>query len=394
MPDIDQANPHAQMRQLIMGFRASQLVCVAARLGLADELADGPRDAATVAAAVGAAPQPLYRLLRALASIGVFAEGPDRTFALTPLAHPLRRDVPGSLRSTALLYGDPVFWNAYGQMLLSVLTGEPAFEHAHGEPMYAHLATHPATASLFHQAMSGFSEQEIAAILNAYDFSSFETLVDVGGGQGALVAALLKTYPHMRGIILDREDVADGARRLLAEEGLTERASFVAGDFFQAVPRDGSAYLIKSVIHNWDDAAAQKILHNCRRAMPATARLIVMERIIPAADTPSEAKLFDINMLVTRRRPGTHRGRTSQAVAGERLRADAACADDVTAEFDRGRACPERSIIHKTAHKLSSALRSTCLALPSDAHGGRHVPFESEPSACAPRRSRDRRSRR
>jgi hypothetical protein len=261
------ADNTARMRQLIMGFRASQLVYVAAKLGLADELAAGPRDAAALATAVGAAPQPLYRLLRALASIGVFEEGADRTFALTPLAHPLRSDAPGSLKSTALLYGDTVFWNAYGQMLHSVRTGEPAFEHAHGEPMYTHLATNPAVASLFHAAMSGFSEQEIAAILKAYDFSGFETLVDVGGGQGALVAALLKSYPHMRGIILDREDVADGAKRLLAQSGLTERASFVAGDFFQAVPRDGSAYLLKSVIHNWDDAAAQKILRNCRQAM-------------------------------------------------------------------------------------------------------------------------------
>jgi O-methyltransferase domain/Dimerisation domain len=299
MPQTDDGNSHARMRELIMGFRASQFIFVAAKLGLADELANGPRNAAALAATVGAAPEPLYRLMRALASIGILQESPERTFALTPLAHPLRSDVPGSLRSTALLYGDTVFWSAYGQMLHSIRTGEPAFEHAHGEPLYAHLASHPATASLFHQAMSGFSGQEIAAILKAYDFSSFTTLVDVGGGQGALVAALLKAYPHLRGLVLDREDVTEGAQRLLAEAGLTDRASFVAGDFFQAIPRDGSAYLLKSVIHNWDDAPAQKILQNCRRAMSANARLIVIERVIPAANTPSEAKLFDINMLVT-----------------------------------------------------------------------------------------------
>jgi ubiquinone/menaquinone biosynthesis C-methylase UbiE len=299
MPHTQDADPHARMRQLIMGFRASQLIYVAAKLGLADELANAPRNAAALATAVGAAPEPLYRLLRALASIGVLQESPDRTFALTPLAHPLRSDAPGSLRSTAVLYGDAVFWNAYGQMLHSIHTGEPAFEHVHGEPMYMHLASHPATASLFHEAMSGFSQQEIAAILEAYDFSSFTTIVDVGGGQGALVAALLKTYSHLRAVVLDREDVAAGAGHLLAQAGLTERASFVAGDFFQAIPRDGSAYLLKSVIHNWDDAAAQKILQNCRRAMSANARLIVIERVIPAANTPSEAKLFDINMLVT-----------------------------------------------------------------------------------------------
>jgi hypothetical protein len=299
MPQAHDVDLHVRMRQLIMGFRASQLIYVAAKLGLVDELANGPCDAAALAATIGAAPQPLYRLLRALASIGVLEEGAERTFSLAPLGHPLRRDVPGSLKSMALLYGDAVFWNAYGQMLHSIRTGQPAFERAHGESMYAHLASHPATASLFHEAMSGFSEHEIAAILDAYDFSSFATVVDVGGGQGALVAALLKTYSHLRGVVLDREDVAAGARHLLAQAGLAERADFVAGDFFQAGPRNGSAYLLKSVIHNWDDASAQKILHNCRQAMSEDARVIMMERVIPAADTPSEAKLFDINMLVT-----------------------------------------------------------------------------------------------
>jgi hypothetical protein len=292
-------DPNARMRQLIMGFRASQLVYVAARLGLVDELANGPRNASALAAAVGAAPQPLYRLLRALASIGILTEAEDGTFASTALAHPLRRDAPGSLRSTALLYGDPLFWSAYGRMLHSIQTGETAFEHAHGRPMYAHLAADEATRSLFHQAMRGFSEQEIASILDVYDFSDQTTLVDVGGGQGALVAALLQACPRPRGIVFDREDVAESARHLLAQAGLTKRASFVGGNFFENVPPDGSAYLLKSVIHNWNDDDARKILANCRQAMSPTARLIVIERVIPDAGTPSEAKLFDINMLVT-----------------------------------------------------------------------------------------------
>jgi len=297
MSQID--DPHGRLRQLVMGFRASQLIYVAAKLGLADQLANGPRDTATLAAAVGAAPQPLYRLLRALASIGLLNETEDRMFALTPLGQPLRRDAAKSLKSTALLYGDTAFWSAYGQMLHSVLTGETAFEHAHGKAMYAYLAEDAAAASLFHEAMSGFSEHEIAAILDASDFSADATIVDVGGGQGALVAALLAAHSRLRGIILDQEDLADSARDLLARAGLTDRARFIGGDFFQAVPREGSAYLLKSVIHNWDDAAAQRILQVCRQAMPRSARLIVMERVIPAADTPSEAKLFDINMLVT-----------------------------------------------------------------------------------------------
>jgi hypothetical protein len=300
MPDdLRSLPPAAQMQQLIMGFRTTQMIHVAARLGLADRLATGPRTASDLAVAVGAAPQPLYRLLRALASLGIFAETAEGSFALTPLARLLQRDAPGSLRSTALLYGDEVFWAAYGRMCASVQTGEPAFAQCHGEPMYAYLASHPATASLFHEAMSGFSRQEIAAILAAYDFSAFSTIVDVGGGQGALIAALLKTYPHLHGIILDTGEVAESARRLLDQTGLAGRSAFVTGDFFQAVPPEGDAYLLKSVIHNWDDNAAESILRNCRRAMSTQARLIVIERIIPPAGVPSEAKLFDINMLVT-----------------------------------------------------------------------------------------------
>jgi hypothetical protein len=197
-----------------------------------------------------------------------------------------------------LLYGDRVFWDAYGRMLHSVRTGEPAFDDAHGEPLFAHLANNPDAASLFHQAMSGFSELEMSAILAAYDFSRFAHVVDVGGGQGALVAALLGKYPQMRGTVMDLATVAGGAQRLLAEAGLAQRATFVAGDFFGAIPRGGDLYLLKSVIHNWNDADAAEILRGCRRAMPDDARLVVIERVIPGPNVPSEATLFDINMLV------------------------------------------------------------------------------------------------
>jgi len=298
MPDNPDTAAAARLHELIMGFRATQMIYVAARLGLADELARGPQSAQALAARVGAAPQPLYRLLRALASLGIFIENDDGAFALTPLAELLRQDAPGSLKSTALLYGDAVFWGAYGQMLHSVRTGEPGFDRQHGAPLYAYLATHADTRALFQEGMSGFSQREIAAIRAAYDFSQFGTVVDVGGGQGALVVALLEAHPHLLGVILDRPDVAAGAQRLLGEAGLTPRARFVPGDFFQAVPREGDAYLLKSVIHNWDDAGAIAILKTCRAAMRADARLIVIERVVPGANVASEAKLFDINMLV------------------------------------------------------------------------------------------------
>ena len=254
----------AALRQLIMGFRSSQMIYVAAKLELADRLDQCPRTAADLAADVGAEPRALYRLMRALASIGIFAEGEGQTFALTPAARLLQRNVIGSLRSSALIYGDDLFWSAYGRMLHSVQTGKPAFDHCHGEPLFPYLETHPEAASLFHEAMSGFSEQELAAILAVYDFSGFSDVVDIGGGRGALVAALLTTCSHLRAVILDLEPAARGATQLLSEAGLTGRATFTAGDFFSAIPEGGDVYLMKSVLHNWDDEAAVRILRKCR----------------------------------------------------------------------------------------------------------------------------------
>ncbi len=285
------------LRQLIMGFRASQMVYVAAKLGVADHLEAGPQTADALATAVGAAPRPLYRLLRALAGLGIFAETRAGTFALTPMGR-LLQGRPGSLRSSALLYGDEVFWSAYGQMLHSVQTGEPAFEHAHGAPLFSYLAADQRAASLFHETMREFSDREIAAILASYDFSSFRHAVDIGGGHGALIAALLAAHPHLRGTVLDLEPAADGARRLLADADLAGRARFVVGSFFDQAPAGGDIYLLKSVLHNWSDTDAIRILRCCRQAIAPDGRLLVIERLIPPGNEPSEAKLFDINMLV------------------------------------------------------------------------------------------------
>jgi SAM-dependent methyltransferase len=293
---VDSADA-AALRQLIMGFRASQMIYVAAKLGIADHLAAGPQTAEVLARAVGAAPRPLYRLLRALASIGIFAESSAGAFALTPMGR-LLQGRPGSLRSSALLYGDEVFWSAYGQMLHSVRTGDPAFEHANGAPLFSYLAKDQRTSSLFHETMREFSDREIAAILSAYDFARFRNAVDIGGGHGALIAALLHAYPHLRGTILDLEQAADGARRLLADAGLADRANFVVGSFFDRAPTGGDIYLLKSVLHNWSDEDAARILRCCRRAISPEGRLLVIERLIPPGNGPSEAKLFDINMLV------------------------------------------------------------------------------------------------
>jgi SAM-dependent methyltransferase len=289
----------AMLRHLIMGFRTTQLLYVAARLGLADRLEAGPQTAQQLAPQVGAAPRALHRLLRALAGFGIFAETDGGAFALTPAARLLQSDTPGSLRGLALLYGADWLWRAYGDLLHSVRTGTPAFVHVHGLSFYDYLQEHPAAGAVFQSAMSSMSAQEAAAILAAYDFAKAQSVIDVGGGQGALLAALLRAHPHLAGVLLDLSPAIVGAKALLGAAGLTARATCVAGDFFTAVPKGGDVYLLKSVLHNWDDSDVVCILRNCRQAMADGARLLVIERVIPAGNGPSEAKLFDVNMLVT-----------------------------------------------------------------------------------------------
>lgn len=289
----------ATMGAMIMGFRTTQLVHTAARLGIADLLVEGPRDASALADAVGAHPRALYRLLRALASVGVFVEADDGRFELTPLAQTLRSDVPGSLRDLALLYGDEWLWRAYGRTCYSVTTGLPAFDLVHEQPLFEYLSLHPEAASTFDAAMTAFSERETAAILAAFDFSGAGQVVDVGGGRGALLASILDTNPRVRGVLFDRPPVVEVARDLLNRAGVADRCTLIAGDFFEAaLPEGGDVYVLKSVLHDWDDARSIAILQRCREAMGPDSRLVVVERLVPDGRGPSEAKLFDINMLV------------------------------------------------------------------------------------------------
>ena len=288
----------ATLRQLIMGFRTTQLIYVAATLGIADALSGEPRTPTELAAEVGAEPTALHRLLRALASLGVFAETADGSFTMTPLAEALCNDAQGSLRDVALLYGDEWLWRAYGRMLHGVRTGKPAFDDVHGRTFYEYLDHDPAASAVFHRAMSGYSAQESRAIGEAYDFSRAATVVDVGGGHGTLLTAILRAHEHLTGIVCDLESVVPGAERQLAEAGLSSRAVAIAVDFFRAVPGGGGVYVLKSVLHNWDDDACVAILKACRRAMSRQARLIVAERVVPPGNVPSEAKLFDVNMMV------------------------------------------------------------------------------------------------
>jgi precorrin-6B methylase 2 len=296
---MSEPNAAATLRHSILGFRRTQLICVAARLGLADALRDGPRPVEDLARSTGADERALRRVLRALASEGVFAQTASGDFETTPLAELLRSDAPGSMRAMAMLYGEPWMWQAHGALLDCVRSGRTAFEHVHGSTLYGFLKDHPAHAELFQQAMTAFTAHEIAAIASACDLAGAGTLVDVGAGHGTLAAALLTRHPHLNGIVFDLPEVIAGARKTLADAGVLQRCDCVAGDFFEAVPGGGDIYLMKSVLHNWDDEAASRILRRCAAALHGRARLIVAERVIPPGNGASEAKLFDINMLVT-----------------------------------------------------------------------------------------------
>ena len=291
-------DPVAALRQLIMGFRSTQLVRTAAELGLADHLADGPKTAADLAPLLKADPAALHRLMRALASLGLLSEIGGRAFAATVLSDCLRIGVAGSLRDMARIYGADWVWRAYAQLPWSVATGKAGFEAAHGQPLFAFLNEHADASEVFHAAMAAFSGQEAAAILAAYDFASAGRVVDVGGGNGALLAAIAKAYPDLSGILFDQVATAEAAHRTLVAAGVADRVAVSSGDFFESVPRGGDLYLLKSVIHDWDDAGTIRILGSCRRAMADGARLLVIERVVPEGSEPAEAKLFDINMLV------------------------------------------------------------------------------------------------
>ncbi len=291
-----QPTPFDTMRQMVTGCLVSQLTYVAAKLGIADRLADGPKTAAQLAASVDAHPQSLYRVLRALAALGVFSEGPDGQFALTPLAGPLRRDAPDSLHAFALMWGD-TFWPACGSLLHCVRTGQTAFDHLHGMGAFEYMHQHPQAAEIFDEAMSNLTRVQAAAVVAAYDFSGVRTLVDVGGGKGTLLAAVLRANPGMRGVLYERPDVLPAARKALEDEGMLARCELKRGDFFTSVPEGGDAYALKDVIHDWDDERASSILANCARAMGRQARLLLIERGLPPRNVLGQGQMVDVVML-------------------------------------------------------------------------------------------------
>ena len=292
------APPHAQLIQMATAYWGSRAVYVAARLGLADHLAGQPRTAADVAAQTGTHPPSLHRLMRTLAGLGILEEGARHEFGLTPLGDALRSGAPGSALSTVLALAGDWWWRAWEHLPYCVETGETGMQRATGTSIFEFLAQHPAEAAYFNDAMVGFHGDEPAAVAEAYDFSGLGTIVDVGGGTGNLVAAILQRYAGVRAVLADRPHVLREAPALLGPCGVADRVALEAIDFFTTVPAGGDAYLLSHVVHDWDEGRCLTILRHCRRAMTPASRLLIVEMVLAAGNAPHPGKMLDLAMLV------------------------------------------------------------------------------------------------
>jgi len=230
--------------------------------------------------------------------VGIFSEDPDGRFSLTPLAEPLLSGAPDSIASYATMTGSDWFYNTWGQLPYSLRSGEPAFDFLHGKSMFEYLTENPAAAQIFNDGMTATSMPESAAIVSACDFSSVRKLVDVGGGHGLLLSAILKKYPEMKGVLFDSQPVIENALSVFAEPPLSGRCECMAGDFFHSVPQNGDTYILKYIIHDWDDENALTILRNCREAMAQDGRVLVVEIIVSEGNTPCIGKFLDLLMLL------------------------------------------------------------------------------------------------
>lgn len=294
---MENRDPGQVVAQMASGYWLSQALFVAAKLSIADRVGAGGKSADELASETGAHAPSLYRLLRALASVGVFAEDDQGRFQMTPLSQPLREDAPGSKRAMILMTGGEQY-RAWGELLHSVQTGKTGFEHVFGQPLFNYLAERPEQAKLFDAAMVSIHGPETAAMLDAYDFSSIGTLADLGGGNGSVLSAVLEKHGEMRGILFDLPGVADRTRQRIAATALADRLQVIGGSFFDSAPFGADAYFLRHILHDWYDAECLKILQSIHRASPSHAKLLVVESVIPPGNEPCFGKLLDLAMLV------------------------------------------------------------------------------------------------
>jgi O-methyltransferase domain/Dimerisation domain len=295
---VSPERPTQTLRRLVNGYQVTQAIHVAAMLGIADLLRDGPLSSDELAARVSAHPRSLHRVLRALASVGVLHEEDDGRFALTEVGDGLRSDAPEPVGGWAAYVGRPAHFRSWGALLHAVRTGENAFQSVHGTDVWEYRVQHPEDGAIFDRAMTDTSRRANRELLDAYDFGRFERVVDVGGGHGAFLAAVLTTNPATRGVLFDQPHVVADAGRVLEAAGVSERCEVVAGSFFDTAPPDGDAYLLKAIVHDWEDDDAVRILRNVRSAAADGATVLVVERELGAPNENPDAKFSDLNMMV------------------------------------------------------------------------------------------------
>ena len=284
--------------RIATGYMASTALYVATRLQVADKLSAGPRSASELAGATGVNEDALYRMLRALASVGVFEEVAPRQFANTDASKTLIPGIAGSAYDMALWIADPFHLRVYAEAMHSVRTGESAVEKAVGIPVFEYFPRNPELSEIFNNAMTSFSAAVIPAALEAFDFSGIGTLVDVAGGHGHVLTSILQRYPGMRGVLFDLDHVIAGAVPRIRQLGLEDRCAATSGDFFKAVPEGGDAYIMKHIIHDWDDERAITILRNIRNAMKPGGRVILLDSVLAPGNGPDFGKLIDIEMML------------------------------------------------------------------------------------------------
>jgi hypothetical protein len=293
------ASHRAELRRLINGYQLTQALHVLAVLGILDRLAAGPMSAAQLADAVGAQEGPLYRVLRAVAAFGVLEERPGHVFASTELGDGLRSDADGSLAGWAAFVGRPYHQASWARLIDGVRTGNNPFELEFGTDIWSYRQRHPKETAIFNRAMNSLSGTTSDAIVSAYDFSRYRLVIDVGAGSGDMLIAICRRNPAVRGVLFDQPHVVADSKRYVDEAGMTDRIELVGGSFLEGAPAGGDAYVVKAVLHNWQDDNARRILGNCRTAMAtASADLLVIERLVPAPNEGAEIKLMDLNMFV------------------------------------------------------------------------------------------------
>lgn len=295
---VVEPSPQAVLLRMADGHMEAKALQVAAQLGIADLIAENPKTADQLAKIVGVHADPLYRVLRALASVGIFKESSDSHFGNTPLSEAIRADVPGSVRDSVIMRPMDAFLLAWSRLMDVVRTGKPSFKDVNGCEQWEYFRRHPDIGEIFNKGISARTSQVTSALLQSYDFSQFETLIDVGGGLGTVLAAILNEFPHLHGCLYEQSSAIEGARSFLEAQGVISRCKLVAGDFFESVPKDFDVYLMKSILHDWDDEEALAILKNCRASMNKNGRLLIVDAVISRDNAPHPAKWKDLMMMV------------------------------------------------------------------------------------------------